>query len=99
MKVIWLDQAREDYDHQIDYIVERSPFAAADQGDLIVGQIESLADFPEKGRIGRKRGTRELIISGTPFIAIYRVRPRLDRIEISFLIHHAELWPKRRKKT
>ncbi|MBW8882905.1 MAG: type II toxin-antitoxin system RelE/ParE family toxin, partial [Asticcacaulis sp.] len=69
------------------------------QDQLITDTIHALAHFPEKGRVGRRSGTRELVIGGTPFIAIYQIRPRLDRVEILFLVHHAEKWPKRRRRT
>ncbi len=38
-------------------------------------------------------GTRELVITGTPYIAAYRVRPQ--RIEVLRIIHGAQRWPKR----
>ena len=43
------------------------------------------------GRPGRLRGTRELVISRTPFIAIYRVKGR--RIEVIRLLHSSQQWP------
>lgn len=96
MKVIWLDKASEDRNRQIDYILERDARAALMQGDLIEQQIDGLAGFPEKGRVGRVEGARELVIAGTPFIVVYRIRQRLARIEILNLLHHAQRWPKTR---
>jgi toxin ParE1/3/4 len=43
------------------------------------------------GRIGRKPNTRELGMSGLPFITIYRVRE--DVIEILRILHSAQKWP------
>ncbi|MDN5844319.1 MAG: type II toxin-antitoxin system RelE/ParE family toxin, partial [Alcaligenaceae bacterium] len=42
---------------------------------------------------GRKRGTRELVISRTPLVLVYRVRPRLAKIEIMRVLHTAQQWP------
>ncbi len=43
------------------------------------------------GRVGRQRSTRELVISRTPFIVIYRIMN--GRIEILRLLHGAQQWP------
>ncbi len=99
MRVVWLDKAEDDYDWQIEYIRARNPSAALEQDERIERQIDALAELPEKGRAGRIKGTRELIIQGTPFVAVYRVRPRLQRIEILLLLHHAQRCPKQRSKT
>jgi toxin ParE1/3/4 len=48
-------------------------------------------EFPELGRSGRKAGTRELIFSGLPYLAIYRLRS--DAIEIVRILHDAQIWP------
>jgi len=50
-----------------------------------------LAQYPLMGREGRVRGTRELVIIGSPFIVVYRVTK--TRIEILRLLHGARLWP------
>jgi len=89
----WLPRALRDRDAQIDYIAERSPRAAIEQGDKIAHQIDTLLDHPKIGRLGRVAGTRELVISGTPFIVIYRLRPRAQRIELIRLLHGAQQYP------
>jgi len=43
------------------------------------------------GRPGRKKGTRELVISRTPFVVVYRAKG--PRIEIIRLLHGAQRWP------
>jgi toxin ParE1/3/4 len=37
-------------------------------------------------------GTRELVISNTPFIAVYRL-VGTERIEVLRLLHGAQRWP------
>jgi toxin ParE1/3/4 len=49
--------------------------------------------FPESGRIGRLRHTRELVVPQTPFIAIYRLSPSGNEIHILRLLHAAQKWP------
>jgi toxin ParE1/3/4 len=93
LKIAWLPRALKDRDAQIDYIANENPKADLDQGDRIEQQIDMLADFPEAGRLGRKRGTREFVIGQTPFIVVYRVRPKARRVEILRVLHGAQQWP------
>jgi toxin ParE1/3/4 len=51
-----------------------------------------LAQHPLMGREGRVVGTRELVIGGSPFIAVYRVKK--TRVEILRLLHGARRWPR-----
>lgn len=89
--LVWLRRAIADRDAQLDYIAQDNPGAAIEQGDRIAYQVEMLAEHPELGRAGRKQGTRELVISRTPFIVVYRIRG--ERIELLRLLHGAQQWP------
>jgi len=89
----WLPRAIRDRDAQINHIAERNPLAAIDQGDKIEYQVGQLLEHPEIGRPGRIEGTRELVISGTPFIIVYRYKPRAKRIDLIRLLHGAQKWP------
>jgi plasmid stabilization system protein ParE len=57
----------------------------------IVNGVQQLAAFPMSGRAGRVSGTRELVISNTPFIAAYAI----DKADIVVLAiyHGAQHWP------
>ncbi|MGA9989970.1 MAG: type II toxin-antitoxin system RelE/ParE family toxin, partial [Terriglobales bacterium] len=57
----------------------------------IVTSVQQLATFPMSGRSGRVPGTRELVISNTPFIAAYAIDQ--DRIVILAVYHGAQQWP------
>lgn len=81
----------ERYD-QLDYIAMDDPLAAISQDHEIEQQTNLLASQSEMGRIGRAKGTRELVISRTPFIAVYRIKGK--RIEILRFLHVAQKWPK-----
>ena len=88
----WLPRAIADRDAQLDYIAQDNPKAAIEQGDRIARQLGHLIGHPEMGRAGRKQGTRELVISRTPFIVVYRIKS--ERIELVRLLHGAQQWPK-----
>ena len=93
MELVWLPLARTQRTDAIDYIANESPSAALGQLDEIERQTDMLLEHPNLGRPGRVDGTRELVISKTPFIVIYRVRPRAKRIELIRMLHGAQLWP------
>jgi toxin ParE1/3/4 len=45
------------------------------------------------GRVGRVAGTRELVLSRTPYIVIYELRGPDEEIYILRLLHGAQRWP------
>jgi len=96
MHISWRPQARAEREAAIDYIAEDNPVAALGQLEEIEKQTNLLTTQPEMGRIGRVKGTRELVISRTPFIAVYRIEG--ERIEILRFLHGAQKWPKRGKR-
>lgn len=89
----WLPTAINDRDALLDYIAIDSVDAAIEQGDQVDAQVENLLDHPKMGRPGRKRGTRELVINRTSFIAVYKVDEEKELIQILRLLHGAQQWP------
>lgn len=90
--IIWQKSAIENRDAQLDYIALDNPKAAIEQGDKIAKNIVKLIAFPKLGRAGRVKSTRELVISGTSFIVIYKISG--DKIKILALLHGSQQWPK-----
>ena len=95
MILVWLPTSIADRDALIDYIAQANPRAAIEQDNQIEKQADQLVQHPEMGRAGRKQGTRELVISRTPFIVIYRIKG--ERIELLRVLHGAQQWPKETK--
>jgi toxin ParE1/3/4 len=91
VKVVWTRLALKDLNHARDYIARDRPAAAQKMAELIETGVQALADFPRLGRSGRIPGTRELVLSGTPFIAVYRVAE--SRVEVIALFHGRRRWP------
>jgi toxin ParE1/3/4 len=88
----WTEQAIRQLDHAHDYIaLSNSEEVAARITTRIVTTIQQLASFPMSGRSGRVPDTRELVISGTPFIAAYTIDQ--DRIVVLAIYHGARQWP------
>lgn len=94
MKLLWLPRAIATLDAQLEYIARDNPSAAIEQGDRVYEQVEQLLDHPNLGRPGRVASTRELVIGRTPFVVIYRVRPRARRIELIRVLHGSQCWPR-----
>jgi len=91
VKIRWTRLAVEDLNLAYEYVAAENPSA----GHAVMARIESavnvLRAHPEIGRSGRVEGTRELIISGTPFIVAYRIAR--NRVEVLAVIHGARRWP------
>lgn len=91
MRLEWLAIAERNRESQLAYIGERNPRAAINIGDAIESAVRRLIDHPHIGRKGRVKGTRELVVSGTPYVIAYRVEP--DAVLILRLLHGAQQWP------
>lgn len=93
MKLALLPRFRATRDAQLRHIARDDPHAAVAQGDRIMAALDHLPQHPEMGRAGRVKGTRELVVGGTPFIVIYRVKPKVQRVEVLRVLHGAQQWP------
>ncbi len=93
MRVRWLRAALRNLDDEAAVIVKKDPRAAARTVERIRRAVDHLGNHPEAGRPGRVSGTRELVVSDTPYIVPYRVRN--DRVEILRILHGARRWPRR----
>ncbi len=93
MRVDWHPLARADLAELVAYIASDNPAAAYRVHDDIRKQTGLLATYPELGRPGRVRGTRELVITGTPYIAAYRFAG--DVLTVLRLLHGARRWPRK----
>ena len=91
MSIRWLPQAQSNRLEQLEFIAQDNPLAAINQDEEIERQINMLLAHPQMGRPGRVAGTRELVISGTPFVVIYRLQGQ--SIEVIRLLHSAQQWP------
>lgn len=89
--VRWTRRARRRLEEIGAYIEADNPAAAARVVGAIALAVQRLGKAPGRGRPGRIRGTRELVVVGTPYIVAYRIRA--DDIELLTIQHGAQLWP------
>ena len=73
------------------YIAPDNPSAARRMQAVVRARVAGLAEMPLMGRAGRVETTRELVITGTPYVVVYRVRAA--EVQVLRLLHGARSWP------
>lgn len=92
MRIRWTRPAADDLTRICDYMEEYAGPATARRIALAIYEgVGSIVQFPRRGRPGRSNGTRELVFSGLPYIAVYQIRE--DSVEIIRILHGAQDWP------
>lgn len=89
-KIIWALRALEDLREIVDYIQRRNPVAAFKVGQKLIKKAESLARFPERGRMIQKLqnpNIREIFLP--PYRIAYRIKPEQVTVEIARIWHGA----------
>jgi toxin ParE1/3/4 len=91
MKILWSPTAIADLRAIRAYIAKDNPTAAHRVALSVRDAVERLAQFPNSGRVGRVEETRELVIAGLPFIAVYTASR--NKISIASVLHGSRNWP------
>jgi len=71
MKICWAPEAAADFAGIVEYIHKQNPSAAHRVAHSVYESVASLESFPNRGRCGRVKGTRELALAPLPFIVVY----------------------------
>jgi addiction module RelE/StbE family toxin len=93
MKINWQTLALQDLAAIYEYISIDTESAAL----MVTATIMELAQsqlpfFPRSGRVGRIAGTRELVVSKTPYIVVYEIID--EQINVLSILHTSQKWPK-----
>jgi toxin ParE1/3/4 len=91
MTVRWSEEAASDLEHITDYLFEHAPARAAELVRAIYSAPAKLQNFPNRGRLGRKPRTRELVLTPLPYVIVYEVRA--DAVCVLRILHGAQQWP------
>jgi toxin ParE1/3/4 len=91
MRVVWEEDALADLAEIEGYIAADSPRAARAVKQRIRQQVLSLSEAPRIGRPGRVKGTRELMVTGLPYIVVYTVTESV--VTVLAVYHGARQWP------
>jgi plasmid stabilization system protein ParE len=73
MRVRWTTDASDDLARIVGLIREDNPGAALKVARTIYAGIANLRKFPLRGRLGFSPGTREIVYSPWPYIAVYEI--------------------------
>lgn len=92
MKLVWARRAQHDL-LDLQKFAGLQPLLGNRIADALLNACAQIRSFPDSGRPGRVEGTREVVLTGTPYIAAYKVGDAL--ITILAIIHGARRWPKR----
>ncbi len=74
MQLRWTEEAASDLEHIANYVFKHAPERAAELVRKVYDAPSTLLTFPNRGRVGKKEGTRELVLSPLPYIVVYAVR-------------------------
>jgi toxin ParE1/3/4 len=92
MKIRWTRLFTQNLDSARLYIMGEEPQAALNVLKRILGTLDILSTFPEAGKVSKQKvGTRQMIVSHTPFIIAYRIHN--DAVELLALWHQSQKWP------
>jgi len=91
MEIVWQKRAVADLYRVSESIRQDNPAAAEKTGAAIKAASKNLARYPEIGRVGKEPGTRELIVTDTPYFVVYRIRG--DAVQILRILHGKQKWP------
>jgi toxin ParE1/3/4 len=92
MQVRWTTAAAGDLENIANFLFEKTPENAARLTREICEAAFALRIYPNRGRAGKKSGTRELVLSSLPYIVVYTVAR--DVVHIARILHSAQDWPR-----
>jgi len=87
---IWRPRADADLRRNIEAYANDDPVTAWRIYEEVLNRANLLDDQPGIGRPGRVRGTREFVVTGTPFILIYQLQG--TQVEILRVLHGRQQW-------
>ena len=85
MRIRWTPAAAADLQQVSDYLKAHHPHFRQPTMHKVYAAIQSLKAWPNRGRLGREEGTRELLFPPLPYIAVYRVKEQ--SIEVLRIYH------------
>jgi toxin ParE1/3/4 len=88
MRIQWTPAAAADLQNLSDYLKDHHPHYRQPTMRKVYAAVQSLKEWPHRGRAGREEGTRELLFPPLPYIAVYRVQGQ--SIEVLRIYHGAQ---------
>ena len=92
MQVAWTSLAADDLTSICDFIRKDSPQAALRVARVVYEGVEALQKFRARGWPGRVQGTRELVLTGLRYVAVYEIHNK--GVVILRVLHGGMRWPR-----
>ena len=90
MQVRWTQPAANDLAEISRYIRKDNPSTARSVAKTLFDAANSLDRMPDRGRMGRIPGTRELMVATLPYIIVYEAGK--EAVHILHIVHGARDW-------
>lgn len=88
VEIVWSALALSRLQQIRAYVAQDKPEAAGRLATRIVAIVETLRNHPHLGRAGAEEGLRELVVGGTPYIVLYRIKH--EQVMIFTIWHGAQ---------
>ena len=90
MQLRWTEEAANDLERIADYLLIHAPDRAQELVRRVYDASTTLLRFPNRGRSGKRGGTRELVLAPLPYIVVCMVRG--DLVFVVRVLHGAQQW-------
>ena len=87
MRIRWTPAAAADLEHLSTYLKEHHPNYRQPTMRKLYEGVRPLKQWPNRGRVGREDGTRELLFPPLPYVEVYRIAEQ--SIEVLRIYHAA----------
>ena len=91
MQLRWTEEAANDLERIADYLRRHAPDRAPNLIRRVYDAPSTLLTLPDRGRPGKKDGTRELVLTPLPYLVVYTVRDEV--VFVVRILHGAQQWP------
>jgi toxin ParE1/3/4 len=91
MQLRWTEESADDLERIADYLLIHAPGRAPELIRAVYDAPSTLLTFPNRGRPGKREGTRELVLTPLPYIVVYKDLG--DVIFVVRILHGAQQWP------
>ena len=93
LRLEWTTPAADELEAAQTYYHDLNPIAARTLARRIVAAARGLRERPQIGRSGLREGTREWVVSRTPYVLVYR--ETAQTVEILHVWNAAQDWTQR----
>jgi len=91
MQLRWTEEAASDLERITDYLFLHAASRAPELLQVIYTAPATLLTFPNRGRPGKREGTRELVLTPLPYIFVYKVQHGV--VFVVRTLHGSQQWP------